>query len=142
MPDKFQGKVTKAAKELQRKLELERANEDPFLAELKRRQRKRAIESESEEQRPCAKSKARQRHNKRSACDTSGSVEQPALKRKDQRLTAESFQVCARDPSEFEDRVLEELGAASSSSASLSEQQRKRRRTRVVNDLHRRLGGV
>ena len=58
--DEFQGKVIKAAKELQLKLELERANEDPFLAELKMRQRKRAIENESEEQRPCAKSKARQ----------------------------------------------------------------------------------
>ena len=100
-------------------------------------QRKRAIESESEEQRPCAKSKARQRQNKRSACNTSGSVEQPALNRKDQRLTAESFQACARDSSEFEDRLLEELGAASSSTASLSEQQRKRRLTGVVNDLQK-----
>jgi len=81
--DEFQGKVIKAAKELQLKLlgvehpflpELERANEDEVLAELKSNQRKRAIESECAEQRPCAKSKARQRQNKRSACDTSGSV--------------------------------------------------------------------
>ena len=81
------------------------AGENPFLAELKNRQRKRAI----------------QRQNKRIACDTSGSVEQLALKRKGQRLTAESFKVCAHDPSELEDRLLEELGAANSSSASLSE---------------------
>ena len=45
------------------------------------------------------------------------SVEQPALTRKDQRLTAESFEALARDPSELEDRRLEEPGAASSSSA-------------------------
>ena len=144
--DEFRCKVIKAAQELQLKLlgvedpflpELEPADEDPFLAELKRRQRKRAIESESEEQRPCAKSKTRQRQNKRGACDTSGSVEQPAFKRKDQRLTAESFQACAREPSEVEDRLLEELGAASSSNASLSEHHRKRRMAGVGNDLRK-----
>ena len=83
------------------------------------------------------KTKARQRQNKRSACDTSGSVEQPALKRKDQRLTSESFQACAREPSEFEERLLEELGAASANSASLSEQPRKMIMTSVANELQK-----
>ena len=138
MLDEFRGKVIKAAQELQLKLlgvedpclpELERADEDPFLAELKRRQRKRAIKSESEEHRPFAKPKAAKRQNKRSAPATSGGAEQAASKRKDQHLTAELFQACARDPSEFQGCLLGELGATSSSSASLSEQQRKTRMT-------------
>ena len=56
--------------------------EDPFLAELRRRQQKRATQSEAEEQRPFAKPKFAQIQNKRSACAVSGSVEQPASKRK------------------------------------------------------------
>ena len=82
------------------------------------------------------------RHRRNEAHVIPGSVEQPALKGKDHSLTAESFQAHARDPSEFEDRLLEELGAASSSSASPSEQQRTRIMMRVVIDLQKLIGSA
>ena len=50
------------------------AGEDHVLAELRERQRKRAIESEVEEQRPLAKPKAAKRQNKRTASTASGNV--------------------------------------------------------------------
>ena len=103
------------------------ADEDPVLANLKERQRKRATEGEAEEQRPLAKPKAAKRQNKRTAGAASGSVEPPASKRKDQRLTAESFAACARDPSELVDP-----GAASSGSAA-------EQRCRRVRELGREL---
>ena len=51
-------------------------------------------------------------HNrkKRSVCDISGSVEQPASRRKEQRLTPDWFASCAREPSEVEGRVVDDLG--------------------------------
>ncbi len=98
------------------------AGEDHVLAELRERQRKRAIESEVEEQRPLAKPKAAKRQNKRTAGTASGSVEQPASKRKEQRLTAESFAACAAPPIE-----LEHCEPASSSSGAQPAQQRSRR---------------
>ena len=98
------------------------AGEDHVLAELRERQRKRAIESEVEEQRPLAKPKAAKRQNKRTAGTASGSVEQPASKRKEQRLTAESFAACAAPPTE-----LEHCEPASSSSGAQPAQQRSRR---------------
>ena len=88
------------------------AGEDLVLAKLKERQRKRAAETEAEEQRPLAKPKAAKRQNKRTAGSISGSVEPPAAKRKDQPLTAELFAASARDPSELVDP-----GAASPDSA-------------------------
>ena len=55
------------------------------IANLKERQRKRAIdreaETEAEEQRPLAKPKAAQKRNKRTTGNTSDNVEQPASKR-------------------------------------------------------------
>ena len=77
------------------------AGEDLVLAHLKERQRKRAAERqaerEAEEQRPLAKPRAAQRQNKRPAGNACGNVEQPVSKRKDHRLTAESFATCAAD---------------------------------------------
>ena len=114
------------------------ADEDPLLTDLKERQRKRAIEREgereAEEQRPFAKPKATKRQNKRTAGTASGSVEQPPLKRKDQRLTAELFATCARDPSE--------PGAASSSSAvqPARVQQQSRTMHRLLHELTKLAG--
>ena len=117
----FQGKVIKAAQKLQLELSdsaeqpaasgIEQAasmdtadgvdlDEDPVLAELRARQRKRAQASAAEEQRPLAKPKAAKRQNKRTAGTTSDSVEQPVSKRQDRFLTPELFAVCARDPSD------------------------------------------
>ena len=84
---------------------------DSILVELKARQRKRAIESEAEEQRALAKPKASKRQNKRTAGTASGIVEQPAAKKKGSRLSAESFAACAAPP-----RELDVPEAASSSS--------------------------
>ena len=106
--------------------------EEAFLADLRSRQQKRPTQSEAEEQRPFAKVKVAQRQNKRSACAVSGSVEQPASKRKYERLTAELFQACAGDPSDFADRDLEIPDGARSSSAAEHEQHRQR-------NTHRRL---
>ena len=84
---------------------------DSILVELRARQRKRAIESEAEEQRALAKPKASKRQNKRTAGTAFCSVAQPAAKKKRSRLSAESFAACAAPP-----RELDVLEAASSSS--------------------------
>ena len=152
----FQGKVIKAAKKLQLELSdsaeqpasstVEQSapmdtadgvdlDEEPFLAELRVRQRKRAQASaaeerrEAEEQRPRAKPKAAKRQNKRTAGTTSDNVEQPASKRQDRCLTAELFAACARDPSE--------PGAASSGSAVQPDpmQQQSQRMCRLLHEL-------
>ena len=132
MIEEFRGKVIEAAQELQQQLaeSAEKraldgsttdrahvqndtaADEDPFLARLKERQRKRATETETQDQRPVAKPKAAKRQSKRTACTASGSFETPASKRKDGRLTKESFAASAQDPSELVDP-----GDASSGSA-------------------------
>ena len=104
--------------------------EDPFLAELRRRQQKRATQSEAEEQRPFAKPKVAQIQNKRSACAVSGSVEQPASKRKYKRLT------------DSVDRDLEIPGGARSSSAAEHEQHRQRKMARLVIDLQKLIGSA
>ena len=75
------------------------ADEEPvLLARLKERQRKRATETETQDQRPVAKPKAAKRQSKRTACTASGSFETPASKRKDGRLTQESFAASAQEP--------------------------------------------
>ena len=76
--------------------------EEAFLADLRSRQQKRARQSEAEEQRPFAKPKVAQRQNKRSACAVSGSVEQPAAKRKYEVLSSELIQACAETNSSAE----------------------------------------
>ena len=116
--------------------------EDPFLAELRRRQQKRATLSEAEKQRPFAKPKGAQRQNKRSACAVSGSVEQPASKRKYGRLTSELFQACAGDSSDVVDRDLEIPDCARSSSAAEHEQHRQRKMARLVIDLQKLIGSA
>ena len=108
--------------------------EEAFLAELRRRQQKRATQSEAEEQRPFAKPKVAQRQNKRSACAVSGSVEQPAAKRK--------YQACADEPFDFVDRDLEISGGARSSSAAEHEQHRQRKMARLVIDLQKLIGSA
>ena len=135
----LQGKVIKAAQELQQELadsaekpaldgSTTAADEDPvLLARLKERQRKRATETETQVQRPVAKPKAANRQSKRTACTASGSFETPASKRKDGRLTQESFAASAQDPSELVDP-----GAASSGSAA-------RQRCRRVSKLQQEL---
>ena len=75
-------------------------DEDPVIAELRARHRKRAQSNATEEQRPLAKLKAAKRQNKRTAGTTSDSVEQPVSKKQGRCLTAELFLVCARDPNE------------------------------------------
>ena len=75
-------------------------DEDPFFAELRARQRKRAESSATEEQRPRAKPKAAKRQNKRTAGTTFDSDDQSVSKKQGRCLTAESFLVCARDPNE------------------------------------------
>ena len=97
--------VTIAAKELQQQLadSAERPeqlvpmettadgdlDQDPTLAKLRARQRKRAQTTadeearETEQQRPHAKAKGANRQKKRAAGRTSGSVEQPSSKRQD-----------------------------------------------------------
>ena len=149
MIQEFRDKVIKAAQQLQQQLvdsaeqpalpssstdraDLQNdtaADEDPGLANLRERHRKRATEREAEEQRPLAKPKAAKRQNKRTAGAASGSVEPRASKRKNQRLTTESFTACARDPSELVDP-----GAASSGSAA---QQRSRRVWELRQELKR-----
>jgi len=142
LPDiiqEFRGKIIKAARELKQQLAESpekpaldgsttdrahvqndtAADEDPFLARLKERQRKRATETEPKDQRPVAKPKAAKRQSKRTACTASVSLETPAAKRKDGRLTQESFAANAQEPSEPVDP-----GAASSGNAA---QQRCRR---------------
>ena len=135
----FQGKVIKAAQELQQQIASSAAkpvldgstiaaDDDPFLARLKENQRKRATETETQDQRPVAKPKAAKRQSKRTASTVSGSVETPASKRKDRRLTQESFAASAQDPSELVDP-----GAASSGSGAA--QQRCRRVWKVRQEL-------
>ena len=80
--------------------------------------------------------------NKRSGCAVSGSVEQPASKRKFTRLTLESFQVCADDALDVNDRDLEISGDTSSSSASEHEQQRRRKMLRLRIDLEKLIGSA
>ena len=91
----LQGKVIKAAQELQQELtdsaenpaldgSTIAADEDPvLLARLKERQRKRATETETQDQRPVAKPKSAKRQSKRTACSASGNFETPSSKRKD-----------------------------------------------------------
>ena len=160
MLDEFQGKVIKAAQKLQ--LELSDSAEqpaastvgqsapmdtadgvdfddEPFLAALRARQRKRAQASaaeermEAEEQRPHAKPKAAKRQKKRTAGTTFDSVEQPASKRQDRCLTTELFAASARDPSE--------PGAASSGTAvqPAPVQQQSRRMGRLLHELKKLL---
>ena len=156
----FQTKVIKAAKKLQLELSDSAAqlasstveqfapmdtaasvdlDEEPVLSELGARLRKRARAShagerrEAEEQRPLAKPEPAQRQNKRTAGKTSDSVEQPASKRQDRRLTSEFFAACARDPSE--------PGAASSGNAvqpapMQQQSQRMRQLLQELNKLH------
>ena len=88
---------------------------------------KRATETETQDQRPVAKPKAAKRQSKRTACTASGSFETPASKRKDGRLTQESFAASAQEPSELVDP-----GAASSGSAA---QQRCRRVWKLRQEL-------
>ena len=113
--------------------------EEPVLSELGTRLRKRARAShagerrEAEEQRPLAKPEPAQRQNKRTAGKTCDSVEQPASKRQDRRLTSEFFAACARDPSE--------PGVASSGSAvqpapMQQQSQRMRQLLKELNKLH------
>ena len=121
---KLQGKVIKAAQELQQRLadsaenpaldgSTTAADEDPvLLARLKERQRKRAPETETQDQRPVAKPKAAKRQSKRTASTASGSFETPATKRNDGRLTQESFAASTQEPSQLPDP-----GDASSGSA-------------------------
>ena len=135
----LQAKVIKAAQELQHQLadsaakpvldgSTTAADEDPpLLAHLKERQRKRATETETQDERPFAKPKAAKRQSKRTACTVSGSVETPASKRKDGRLTQESFKANALDPLELVDP-----GAASSGSAA---QDRCRRMSKLLQEL-------
>ena len=104
----FQGKVIKAAQKLQQELadsaekpaldgSTTAADEDPvLLARLKERQRKRATETETQDQRPVAKPKATERQSKRTACTLSGSFETPASKKKYWRLTQGSFAAMKR----------------------------------------------
>ena len=120
----LQGKVIKAAQNLQQQLadsaeptaldgkETDSADvqndtaadEDPVLAHLRERHRKRVIEIETEQQRPLAKPKAAKKQNKRTA---SGSVEPPASKRQ-QGLTTASFASSVRDAALLQD--IEDLG--------------------------------
>ena len=86
----FQGKVIEAAQKLQQELSdsaaqpavdgsTTAADEDPpVLAWPKERQRKRATETETQDQRPVAKPKAGKRQSKRTACTAFGSSETPA----------------------------------------------------------------
>ena len=116
--------------------------EEAFLAELRSRQQKRGTRSQTEEQRPFANPKVAQRQNKRSACAVSGSVEQPASKRKYKRLTAELIQACAGDPSDFADRDLEIADGARSSSTAEHEKHRQRKMARLVIDLQKLIGSA
>ena len=81
-------KVVDAAKKLQQQLSdsaeqpasvnpLLEVADDPVMADLKERQRKRMSETATEEQRPTAKAKAGKRQNKRGLNLSSSSVEQP-----------------------------------------------------------------
>ena len=102
MIQEFQGKVIHAAQALQQQLaesaekpaldgsKTDRADvqndtaadADLVLARLKERQRKRATETETLDQRPLAKPKAAKRQSKRTACIASGSFDTPASKEK------------------------------------------------------------
>ena len=116
-----QGKVIKAAQELQQELAgsaEKRALDASTTA---------ADEAYTQDQRAVAKPKAAKRQSKRTACTASGSFETPASKRKDGRLAQESFAASAQEPSELVDP-----GAASSGSAA---QQRCRRISKLQQEL-------
>ena len=98
------------------------AADDPVLIDLKERQRKRMSETATEERRPTAKAKAGKRQTKRGLDLSSSSLEQPAAKKKEARLSAESFAACAVLP-----RALDVPEAASPSSAALAAQQLRRK---------------
>ena len=110
-------------------------DEDPVLAELRARQRKRAQAStaeegmEAEEQRPHAKPKAAKRQKRGTASTTFDGDEQPASKRQDRCLTPAFFAASARDFSEY--------GAASSGSAAqlAPVQQQRRYMSRLLHEL-------
>jgi len=106
-------------------------DENPALAELRAHQRKRAQASAAEERRAAAKAKASVRPGKRTQSTTSDSVEQPASKRQQQRITAESFTAFAHDPLE--------PSAASSSSAGQPApgQQQSQRMVRLLQELQK-----
>ena len=105
----FQRKVINAAEKLQQQLSasadqpapgnsLMEVSDDPVLADLKERQRKRMAETATEQQRPTAKAKAGKRQTKRGLNLSSASVEQPDARKKEPRLSAESFAACAAPP--------------------------------------------
>jgi len=137
--EEFRRKIIKTAQELQQQLaeSAERpalegsttaADEDQsLLARLKERQRKRAADTGIQDRRPVAKPKAAKRQSKRTACTASGSLETPAAKRKDGRLTEESFAANAQNLPEPVDP-----GAASSGNAA---QQRCRRIWKLQQEL-------
>ena len=83
---------------------------------------KSTSEHDSDEQRQCAKPKARQRQNTRRACQTSGSGDQPALTTTGQPAQLNRFKRAHLTRRSSRTVHYEELGAANSSSASLSEQ--------------------
>ena len=111
-------------------------SDDPVLADLKERQRKRMSETATEQQRPTAKAKAGKRQTKRGLNLSSSSVEQPGAKKKEPRLSAESFAACAAPPG-----ALDAPEAASSSSAAQSVQQLKRTLGRLEQEL-KKLDGM
>ena len=88
------------------------ASVTPLLTDLKQRQRNRMSETPTEEQRPTAKAKASKSQNKQGLNPSSTSVEQPAAKKQESRLSAESFAAFAAPP-----RALDASEAASSGSA-------------------------
>ena len=152
----FQGKVIKAAQKLQLELsgsaeqpaastvgqpasmntaDSVHCDDEPWLAELRANQRKRALASAAEErmenaqQRPQAKPKPANKQKKRTASRTFGSVEQPASKRQNQCLTSELFAANARDLSD-------PIAASSSNAVQPSTvQQQSQRMGRLLHEL-------
>ena len=148
MIQEFRGKIIKAAQDLQQQLAdnaekpaLDGSNTDSadvqndtgadedlvLLARLKERQRKRATETDTQDQRRVAKPKSAKRQSKRTACSASGNFETPSSRRKDARLTEESFAASVQETSELVDP-----GAASSGSAA---RQRCRRVLKLQQEL-------
>ena len=148
--DEFRDKVIKAAQQLQGKLSYSAEqtaastvgqpgptdtadgvdfDDEPWLAELKMRQRKRAQDSAAEEQRPHAKPKAAKRQKRRTAGTTFDSDEERASKRQDRCLTPSFFAASALHFSED--------GAVSSSSAAqlVPVQQQRRYMGRLLHEL-------
>jgi len=146
--EEFERKVIQAAQRLQQQLtdsaderptatsfardvaDVPDPNEDPELAELKARRRKKLQASVAEVQRPAAKSGVTARQGKRAQRAGSGSVEQPPAAEKERSLNVGAGAALAAPPTE-----LDVSEAANTIGAAQPTQQRSRRIFQLWNEL-------